>query len=206
MRILLTALFVVTAYGIYVPPHVPMQEVAPVAEFEVPWWLGGYVASVNESSEWVLPLTYVNGGKTNTGTTLVIQNRGPFNITLFASAPETIQGLTSYLVVADSTVQFLSATDWVVVSATFGDEGTDGSFGYLQAENASVDCWMSVGTSNSVNDRCGDLTAKRMMLGNVDTALTDTVGFHYNVANTGTAQAFALDIVGNGVGRDLAPS
>jgi hypothetical protein len=172
MKVLLVATLFVTmcnfmqVQGIYVPPHVPMQEVAPVAEFEVPWWLGGFVAVTNETSGWVLPLTYVSGGKTNTGTTLVIQNRGPFNITLFASAPETIQGLASYLVVADSTVQFLSATDWVVVSATFGDEGTDGSFGYLQAENASVACWLGVGTSNPSNKQCGDLTTTRIFAGN----------------------------------------
>lgn len=125
--------------AIYVPPHIPMQDVPPTAEFEVPWWLGGFVATTNETgTEWVLPLTYVSGGKTNIGTTLVIQNRGPFNITLFASDPETIQGLASYLIIADSTVQLLSATDWVVVSSTFGDEGTDGIFGYIQAANASV--------------------------------------------------------------------
>lgn len=135
MRLLILVFILALATAAAVPnvPHVPMQVVAPVAEFEVPWWLGGYVATTNTSSNWMLPLTYLNGGRTNAGTTLVIQNRGSYNITLYAQTPETIQELPSYLIVADSTVTFLSAGNWIVVSSTFGDEGTDGNFDYLQA-------------------------------------------------------------------------
>lgn len=104
---------------VYVPPHVPMAVVAPTPVFDVPWWLGGFVATVNVSSAWILPLTYSNGGKTNAGSSLVIQNQGPYNITLYSTPPETIQGQGSYLIVADSTVSILSAVDWVVVSNAY---------------------------------------------------------------------------------------
>lgn len=122
LGLLYLALFVVVSYTISVPPHVPMQSVAPVAEFEVPWWLGGYVTITNASSEWTLPLTYLNGGKTNVGTTLMIQNQGLYNITLYSTSPETIQGAGSYIVVAGTTVSFLSAEDWIAVSIAAVDD------------------------------------------------------------------------------------
>ncbi len=140
-------------------PHVPMQIVPPMPVYEVPWWLGGYVASVNETSDWFLPLTYLNGGRTNAGTTLVIQNRGPYNITLHTEDPETIQGLDSFLIVAESTVSILSAEDWLVISSTFGTEGSDGNFDFLQVQNASASCWLAVGTTDPTRKECGDLTA-----------------------------------------------
>ncbi len=187
MRLLLLVFTLALALAVKsVPavPHVPMQVVAPTAEFEVPWWLGGYVATTNASSEWMLPLTYPNGGRTNAGTTLVIQNRGPYNITLYAQTPETIQGLGTYLVIADSTVQFLSATDWVVVSSTFGAEGLDGNFDYLQAENVSVQNWMGVGTADPPNKERGDLTASRLFVGN-DTFIPSP-GYRFMVRDTAT--------------------
>jgi hypothetical protein len=122
LGLLYLALFVVVSYTISVPPHVPMQSVTPVAEFEVPWWLGGYVTITNASSEWTLPLTYLNGGKTNVGTTLMIQNQGLYNITLYSTSPETIQGAGSYIVVAGTTVSFLSAEDWIAVSIAAVDD------------------------------------------------------------------------------------
>ncbi len=141
-----------------------MTIVPPMTEFEVPWWLGGFIATTNETADWMLPLTYLNGGKTNAGTTLVIQNRGPYNITLYAQSPETIQGLGTYLVVADSTISLLAAQDWIVVSSTFGDEGTDGNFGYLQAENVTASCQVSVSV-DPVDTKCGTLSALRIYSG-----------------------------------------
>lgn len=189
--LLLASLCTLQCHAIYTPPHVPMEIVPPTLEFEVPWWLGGYVATVNATSEWILPLTYLNGGKTNIGTTLVIQNQGPFNITLFPAAPETIQGLTSYLIVADSTVQLLSAEDWIIVSNTFGDEGSDGIFEYLQADNASIQCRLVVGPDNQFLDRCGDLGATRMSLGDV-VALGSSTQFTLSVTHTTTSKTGML--------------
>lgn len=166
--ILLILMFSLVVKSVPTVPHVPMQTVAPAPVYEVPWWLGGYVATVNETSDWFLPLTYLNGGRTNAGTTLVIQNRGPYNITLHSESPETIQGLSSFLVVAESTVSILSAEDWLVVSSTFGTEGSDGNFDFLQAQNASASCWLAVGTTDPTRKDCGDLTATNsLVVGNV---------------------------------------
>lgn len=130
-------------------------------------WVGGYVAIVNVTANWTLPLTYPNGGKTSLGMTLIIQNQGPNNITLYTTSPETIQGSGSYFIAADSTVSILSAQDWVVVSNTFGTTSQDGNFGYLQAQNESVQCWLGVGTTSPINQSCGDLTSTRLFVGSV---------------------------------------
>jgi len=119
----------------YNPPHIPVQTVPPTPEFDIPWWLGSFIATVNETSNWTLPLTYPNGGRTPIGTSLIIQNQGPSNITLYATAPETIQGLGFYIVQADSTVLFLSNLDWIVTSTTSGSDASSGVFTNLKVTN-----------------------------------------------------------------------
>lgn len=144
LHIILVTVLIVSAGAIsrdaahattYNPPHVPLQSVPPTPDYLVPWWMGGFVTSANETTNWTLPLTYPNGGRTPVGATLIIQNQGPFNITLYATSPETIQGLPSYLIVADSTVSILTSPDWVVVSNTFGYDASSGVFTNLKVTN-----------------------------------------------------------------------
>lgn len=178
---LLLATGLVSVFGIatnaqvYVPPHVPMTIVTPTPIFNVPWWLGGFIATTNTSAAWILPLTYPNGGRTNVGSTLVIQNQGPYNITLYSTPPETVQGSGSYLILADSTVSLLCAQDWIVVSNVYGTTSLDGNFGYLQAQtlsvaNTSVTCDMVIGNDWDSSylaqaAQCGDVYARYMMIG-----------------------------------------
>ena len=174
----------------YTPPRIPMEVVGPTAVFDVPWWLGGFVATTNQSSSWVLPPTYQSGGKISSGSTFVLQNLGPYNITLYTTSPEIIQGAPSYLVVAQSTVQILSALNWVVVSNTFGTSTNDGIFSYLQAENGTMDCWLSVGNPNPANKQCGDFSTQRAFVG-ASTAASDPTSIFQvrSSAATGTTQS-----------------
>lgn len=195
--LLLGALFSICAAStlqlpsVYVPPHIPFTTVTPVSYYEIPWWLGGYVADVNETANWTLPLTYPNGGKSSVGMTLIIQNQGPFNITLYPTSPETIEGLSSYLIVADSTVSILSAQDWVVVTDSGLSASGSGNFEYLQVQNASASCWLGVGTSTPGRHDCGDLTATNSLTVG-SSVTTDSVIFSSKTLTTTSSQIHGI--------------
>lgn len=108
----------ILAPTIYVPTHIPVEEVTPGTAYEIPYWLGAFISTTNMPSDWILPLTYTNEGSTPIGTTLVIQNLGPQNITLFSTPPETIQGETTFVILPTFTVMLLSGPDWIVTSGT----------------------------------------------------------------------------------------
>lgn len=101
-----------------VPLHIPTQTVNSNLTFEIPYWLGAYYATVEiPSTTWTLPLTIGNGGLVYPGEFLIIRNYGPENITLYPTAPESIEGAFSYLIQANTVVEILSGyPDWVVVT------------------------------------------------------------------------------------------
>ncbi len=110
-------------FGKTIPVHIPTQSVDSNETFEVPAWLGVYYATVNVSSTWTLPLTIGNGGQTYPGEFLIIRNYGPADITLQTQTPETIEGVSSYLIQPGTIIEILSGyPDWTVISASSGQQ------------------------------------------------------------------------------------
>jgi len=139
-----------------------MTSVTSGTTYAIPYWLGGYVASVSANSVWTLPLTYPNGGKTPVGADLVVENLGPGNITIVPTSPETIQASGSYLVPSGTTVSILSYSDWLVTSSpTVGSTG-----GQINANTTNIGCWLNVGGNYSAAQKCGDVGSKRVLVGN----------------------------------------
>ncbi len=107
-------------YGRTIPVHIPTQSVDSNSTFEVPSWLGFFDVDVSLNSIWTLPLTAANGGQTYPGEFLIIRNNGPGSITLYPQSPELLDGGASYIILPGTVAEFLSGSDWALVTASNG--------------------------------------------------------------------------------------